>query len=55
VGLHHRGGVGIGMKEAGAVALVVAFIALAIGCEVMNWQECLRDHPWWHCLRLLSK
>lgn len=39
-----------------AVAIgVVALVALIIGYEIAVWRECIADHPWWYCIRILGR
>ena len=40
---------------ASGCALVIAFVLLAIGCEINVWQECRTDHSWFYCMRVLGK
>lgn len=33
----------------------VVLLALGIWYEVAVWNECLVDHPWWYCLRVIGR
>lgn len=36
--------------------VVMAIITpFAIWYEMTVWRECLADHPWWYCLRIIGK
>jgi hypothetical protein len=43
------------LTMAASVTLVLAFVALAIGCEINVWQECRQTNSWFYCMRVLSK
>lgn len=47
------------MIAAGKWIVGGTFVALVIGAivayEVAVWRECMTDHSWWYCLRILSK
>lgn len=47
----------VGAKTVKRIAIVVgivAVIALVAGYEIAVWRECMSDHPWWYCLRIIG-
>jgi hypothetical protein len=45
------------MSDRAAYLIVLGIVAILVAVvvyEVMVWKECLHDHPWWDCLRIVS-
>jgi hypothetical protein len=38
----------------GALA-VIAVIAFVVWYEIAVWDECLKKHSWWYCMRILGR
>jgi hypothetical protein len=36
------------------LVLAVAIILLLMMYEIVSWQQCLGNDPWWYCLRILA-
>jgi len=43
------------MKLFAWIALVTVLALAGIAYEFAVWHVCLRDFPWWYCLRILSR
>ena len=43
------------LKEAGVIILGLALFIGLIFYEVAVWRECLIDHSFWYCLRILGR
>jgi len=40
---------------AAAILAALSFLGLLVLYEVAVWGECLSGHPWWYCLKILTK
>lgn len=55
IGPGFAAGVGASQFKIALIVLgVVALLAVGVGYELALWRECLIDHPWWYCLRVLA-
>lgn len=46
------------MNKLGTLAVVFALLLVVpalIAYEAAVWRECTVDHPWWYCLRVISR
>lgn len=35
--------------------IVIALFFGGLMWEILSWNECLKAHEWWYCLRILGK
>jgi len=42
------------LKIFAAIILVLGLMGIGFIYEAMMWTQCLKDNPWWYCLRILG-
>lgn len=44
-----------GFESVMAGVCIAIIFGLLLWYEYAVWGECLKDHSWWYCMRILSK